>query len=126
MILSIYPATRCPRGKIRRKGYSYTRNGTRVRVKGECIIDQGKPGKGPKILPKPREGALQGWKKDMAERDRHRILKKVTRQDGCATVIRRLVLLRNISADRPTDRIAKRDETWLHKQPWCKLKTKAK
>lgn len=136
MKLTIYRAktdSRCPRGRIFRKGFTrkaFTRaDGTRVdktRVKGGCIIDRGKPGKGPKILPTPREGALGGWKKDMSERGRHAILKRLTKKDTCATVIRRLVLLRNISDDPKTDRVAEADQKWLHKQPFCKLKTKEK
>lgn len=133
MKLTIYRAKvgGCPRGQIFRKAFTrkpFTRgDGIRVkggRVPGKCIEDRGKAGKGPKTLPTPVLGALGGWKKDMSDRSRHEILKRLTRKDTCATVIRRLVLLRNISADPATDRVAKADQTWLRKQPFCKLKSK--
>ena len=135
MKLTLYRAktSRCPRGKIFRKAFTrkaFTRSdGTRVkasRTPGKCIIDRGKPGKGPKILPTPRKGSLEGWKKDMPRKERHALLKRLTKKENCRSVIGRLTLLRNISDDPGTDRVAEADAKWLHDQPFCKLKTKEK
>lgn len=121
---------RCPKGEILRKGYrrkGYTRNGTRVEptyVPPACVPDKGAPGKGPKTLPKPEKGSLKGWHADEAASKRRRALRKWVRKTNCRETIRKLTLLRNISTDRETDRAAKSDAEWLHKQDWCRLKTK--
>lgn len=116
-------AKKCGRGKIWRKGYT-TKKGTKV--KGACIIDRGKPGKGPKTLPKPTAGALKGWGKGLSQKERMRILKSLTKEKGCATVIRDLNLLSNITTDKPTRKAAVLDMRKLHDQPYCKLITKRK
>ena len=136
LTLSFYRAKTsrpCPRGQILRKGFTreaFTRSdGTRIkatRVKPGCIKDRGEPGKGPKTLPTPVEGSLEGWKKDMPRKKRHALLKRLTKKENCRSVIGRLTLLRNISDDPATDRVAEADAKWLHKQPFCKLKSKEK
>lgn len=121
----------CPVGKIRRKAYTrkgYTKkDGTRVkaaRVRSGCIPDKGAPGKGPKTLPKPKKGSLEGWSKDLPQKKRMAILKKITKEESCGTAIRKLNLLRNITTDKPTKKAAKSDMAKLRKQTYCKLKTK--
>jgi len=43
--------SRCPKGMIERVGYTYKRKTSKkqIKVKPECIKDQGKKGKGPKL-----------------------------------------------------------------------------
>lgn len=114
-------ANGCPRGKIRRKKYT-TRKG--VKVKSVCVKDTGKPGKGPKTLPKPKAGGLRGWTKDLSAPARRKILKRVSAAKGCGKTLKDLNLLRNITADKPTKKKASADYDWLYNQGFCKLKTK--
>jgi len=74
------------------------------------VEDRGHPGKyrGKKWF-HPEEGALGGWRKDLPEHKRKEILERLVNRDGYATVIRRLVALRNVSTDRETDYAAKID-----------------
>lgn len=110
---------KCPKGKIRREGYT-TRRG--VRVGPSCVPDKGKPGKTPaakRVLPKPEPGALKGWKKGMPASERHGIVRGISRDEGCGTAIRKLTLLRNLTADRGTKAAAKADADWLRRQGFC-------
>lgn len=109
----------CPAGKIRRKAYT-TRKG--VKVKSTCVPDKGKPGKGPKTLPSPKPGALTGWQKALPQKERLRVLKSLTKEQGCGVVINKLNLLRNITADKPTKKAAASDMRRLRKQAYCRLK----
>lgn len=124
--LRLGAARTCPRGYIMRKAYT-TRKG--VKVGRSCTPDTGKPGRTPprgRTLPKPEPGGLRGWSKDLPEAGRREALKRLTGREGCGTVIKRLVLLRNLTADQETKRAAKGDQEWLRKQGFCELKTKAK
>lgn len=112
----------CGRGKIRREAYT-RKDGTRVESK--CIIDRGRPGKGPKTLPRPKKGSLYGWKKDASSAARHRSVMTSVRKSDCGTTIARLTLLKNISADPGTDRKAQADAAWLRRQPICRRGSKA-
>jgi len=108
----------CPSGKIRRKAYT-TRKG--VHVKSSCVPDKGTKGKGPKTLPTPRPGSLEGWKKDLPSTERHAILHDITKREGCGVAIKKLTLLQNITADAATKRTAKTDKKWLRGQGFCEL-----
>lgn len=115
---------KCKQGEILRRGY-ITRTG--VRVPPTCVTDQGAPGKTPaskRVLPKPTPGAIGPWKKDASPAKRHSAIKQAVRRRGCRKVIGSLTLLRNLSADPGTKATAKKDAQWLHKQPFCKLKSK--
>lgn len=119
-------AKTCPRGYIMRRAYT-TRKG--AKVGRHCVPDVGKPGRTPpegRTLPKPEPGGLGGWSKDLPEGGRHEVLKRLTGREGCGTVLKRLVLLRNLTADKPTKRTAEADEGWLRGQGFCRLKTKKK
>ena len=94
----------CPSGKILKAGYyrkAYTRaDGTRVkaiRVPPTCIKDVGLKGKGPKILPTPKEGLLKkhGYSLSASTNDRRKALRKAMRSDGGLSVLRHLNLRRN-------------------------------
>jgi len=112
---------RCGPGLILQKGYTTAKG---VHVGPACVPDRGRPGKGPKTLPTPREGGLGGWKKDLPAGQRRVILKRETGKAGCGTVIKRLTLVRNITSDRATKTLMKKDTLWLRRQPFCRLKSK--
>jgi len=117
---------KCGRGKILRSGYTTKRG---VRVKSSCVPDKGAPGKTPaakRILPTPEPGMLKGWAKAKPAAERRRIVKSVSREEGCGTAIRRMTLLRNLTADRETKRKLKADADWLRRQGFCDLKGKAR
>jgi hypothetical protein len=116
----------CPKGKILRRSYTTKRG---VKVGPSCVPDRGAPGKTPaakRILPKPEPGALRGWSKNKSASARRRIVASISRDDGCATAIRRLTVLRNLTTDRATERAAKADADWLRRQGFCRLKKKAR
>lgn len=122
--LKLGAAKTCPSGYILKRGYT-TRKG--VKVGPACTPDVGAPGKTPaakRVLPKPEPGALGGWSKALAEKNRRAVLKKLSADAGCGTVIKRLTLLRNITADAETKATAKRDADWLRDQGFCRLKSK--
>lgn len=108
----------CSSGKIRRKAYT-TRKG--IHVKASCVPDKGAKGKGPRSLPTPRPGSLEGWKKDLPSTQRHAILHDITKREGCGVTIKKLTLLQNITADGATKRVVKRDKKWLREQRFCEL-----
>jgi hypothetical protein len=122
--LKMGAARKCPGGMILRKGYT-TRKG--VKVPRACVPDTGKPGKTPakgRILPKPEPGATGGWSKALPAGKRRAVLRRLTEREGCGTAIRKMTLLRNITADKETKRKAAADADWLRGQGFCKLKSK--
>lgn len=88
----------CPPEYIRRKAYT-TKN--KVYVPSTCIKDQGLPGKGPKILPKLKEGTLEGYSTKKSDLSRHRALLKHSRENSKGMVIKKLnavkILTKNTS-----------------------------
>ena len=71
-----------------------------------------KPKKWAKIVP----GQLYGWKKTQADRTRHGILLKAVKKDSYATIVRRLNQLKNVTKDKQTITIAKKDMVYLKKK----------
>lgn len=104
----------CSRSKIRRKGYT-TRRGTRVR--SACVKDRGRPGKGRKTLPTPRQGGLHPYKLDLPTSERHRILRSLIRKQGYIKIIRKISLLCNITAtgSREKGKVC-RDKEYVERQ----------
>lgn len=87
----------CPAGKIKRKAYT-TKNG--VHYKATCVKDRGRPGKGPKILPAPKNTnhlSKYGYSLDESAQKRHNALKRAVDDKGLEA-LRRLNLIRNITA----------------------------
>ncbi len=126
----------CPRGKIRRKGYT-RKDGTRV--KPGCVKDTGKPGKTPKskkVLPKPKKGDLscrgRDWNHKQKASTRRGILKCIVEKklrgtiDPCRAAILDLNLLANFTkrTSPSTHQKARSDMAWVRKQRWCRLKSK--
>jgi hypothetical protein len=89
----------CPKSKILRKSYSrksYRRkDGSRVRgskVKASCIEDKGKKGKGKRVIPELRRGALSkhGYAVSSPRSSRLKSLRKASREYGVTSVIHKL------------------------------------
>ncbi len=130
----------CPRGKIKRKGYTIKKGrGRGTRVAPACVPDQGKPGKTPKgkrVLPKPKQGDLSCRGKDWSHKQKASTRRRIVRclvtkrfaqpADPCRTAILNLNLLANFTkATSPeTHRKARADMAWTRRQNWCRLKTK--
>jgi hypothetical protein len=94
----------CPKGKIMRKGYT-RKDGSRV--KRSCVKDMGKPGKGPKTLPKiEEEGLLRtyGYKLSDNAAKRKAVLQKAAKAEGPLKIQRHLNLIRNYTAAGPNKR----------------------
>jgi len=97
----------CKKGEIMREGYTrkaYTRkSGSRVKetyVEPTCILDRGKPGKGPKILPKPDPNVhlrTYGYSLDKSSEQRKKALKRASKEMGTLPVLRRVNLIANFS-----------------------------
>jgi len=124
----------CPKGEILRKGYkrgAYTReNGTYVHstiVPPDCVKNQGKPGKGPKLIKiNPVDHILsdQGYDKvkDLSLDERHRALKKVItvvgkyygKRQALIYIIKalnaRYILTKNTSPE--SSKVFKEDRNW--------------
>ena len=65
-----------------------------------------------KVVP----GHLYGWKKTQSDSTRHSILNKAVKKDSYATIIRRLNQLRNLTKDRETKSVIKKDMEYLKKK----------
>ncbi len=61
-------------------------------------------------------GKLGGWHKTLSQANRRNILEKLVKRDGYATVIRRLLQLRNVTKDQETVLKASGDMLFLRKK----------
>jgi len=89
---------KCAKGEIVRKAYT-TNAG--IRVKAGCVPDRGKPGKGPKILPAPKEHGFltkYGYRLELSSFERQMALQHAISKEGEAKVMQHLNLIRNITA----------------------------
>jgi hypothetical protein len=106
---------KCPSGKIHRKSYT-KKNG--VHVKGACIKDMGKAGKGfPNGIGKLHEGELSDVGYSFTKKPilRHRALNKATKKYGPLSVYRKLNAL-SVYTKRTspkTSKTAKADRNYL-------------
>jgi hypothetical protein len=106
---------KCPVGKIYRTSYT-KKNG--VHVKGACIKDMGKPGKGfPNGIGKLHEGELSsvGYSLTKKAISRHRALNKATKKYGALSVYRKLNALSVYTkkTSPKTSKTAKSDRNYL-------------
>jgi hypothetical protein len=134
----------CGPGKILRKGYrrkSYLRKKyfknrkiipttyvSASYVPPTCIRDMGKPGKGPKTLPKPDEKihlTKYGYSIYKPDRYRRAALRAAARDHGTLMVLRRLNLIRNFQAIPENKKIFSRDVEYL-KNIYNKIRKKRK
>ncbi|HLF54126.1 MAG TPA: hypothetical protein VI612_00205 [Candidatus Nanoarchaeia archaeon] len=63
-----------------------------------------------------KEGGLGGWSKSLPQSKRRAILEKLVKRDSYATVIRRLLQLRNVTKDEGTVMKASSDMLYLRKK----------
>jgi hypothetical protein len=88
-------------------------------VKSACIKDRGRPGKGPKVLPKLKEGSLTqfGYSMKSKSRSRHTALNKAVKKFGAASVSRKLNVLAiyNKNTSPKTARTARSDRKYVMK-----------
>jgi len=110
---------RCPNGYILRKGYTAKRGRTTYKVKPTCIKDRGEKGKGPKLLPKLKEGDLTkyGYSLKDPRSKRRKALRKSVKEYGKNTVIRKLNVLSiyNKNTNPSYSRKAREDMNFVRK-----------
>lgn len=109
----------CPKGEIERVSYSYDKkSGTHVKVPKTCIEDKGKPGKGPKLIPIPKEdeGLLSNYGYSLKDSYEKRIiaLKKANKNEDELKILRHVNALRTLqkSNERYYNKLNK-DFKWL-------------
>jgi len=61
-------------------------------------------------------GKLGGWSKKLLQTKRRNLLVKLVKRDSYATVIRRLLQLRNVTKDKETVKKASSDMIYLRKK----------
>lgn len=109
----------CTKGEIERVGYSYDKkSGTHVQVGSTCVPDKGKPGKGPKLIPIPKEdqGLLTKYGYSLKDSHEKRIkaLKQANKNVDELKVLRHVNALRTLqkSNERYYNKLNK-DFKWL-------------
>ena len=107
-----------PRLRIKRKGHTRKlKSGRTIRIKASGFFteDKGKKGRTPKPerFFKPR--VKSGWRKSDPTRKRRATTLKAHKQDKLATA-RSLQALSNVSTDRETKKLAKRDADFFFAQ----------
>lgn len=117
------PRSDCPKGQIKREGYTATRKktGTTYKVPPTCIKDRGLPGKGKDIIPAPKEGKLSkfGYSdiKKKSAATRHQAIGKAVKEINPTTVVRDLHALATLTRNtdpRFSSRV-KADARWASK-----------
>ena len=108
------------RRRIRRKGFTFVRNGKRIVVPSTLIKDRGNPGKGPKLIPPLKQGDLVpfGYKNvtTLTKLQRHRRLNKaLKRKFKTLSLARKLRALATLTknTDPKRSRIFRLDAEWL-------------
>ncbi len=94
--------SKCPKGKIERIGYTYTKKSTKktVKVNPTCVEDKGKKGKGPKLItiPKYDVGLLSdyGYSLHQNHEDRIKAIKKSLKTHSMLKILKHLNALRTL------------------------------
>lgn len=125
---------KCPKGQILRKGYSAKRKSTgrKYRVSAKCVKDRGNPGKGPKVIPPLKKGALEKFGYHTAEsaEKRHQALVKSVKKVGYAETIRRLNAVRvlNRNTNPSLSRLFGSDMKWVqsHMASYSKSRSRSR
>ncbi len=96
------PIKSCSNGKIMRSGYSFTKKtGKKVKVKSTCIKDQGKEGKGPKliIIPDYDVGLLSSYGYSLKEPHEKRVkaIRKSMKEHSELKILRHINALRTLN-----------------------------
>ena len=63
-----------------------------------------------------KTGGLGGWSKKLAQTKRRNILEKLVKKEGYATIVRRLLQLKNVTKDKETVKKASSDMLYLRKK----------
>jgi len=102
---------RCPRGMIYRRPYTRRvrrvgrgrRAGSMIRIKGKCIPDKGRKGKGPKLITIKQKGILTqfGYGVSKTEAVSRAALVKAARKYTPLSTLRRLVAIRTLNKSNP-------------------------
>lgn len=102
------------RPKIVREGY-VRKDG--VVVPPTLIEDKGKPGKGPKLIPKLRSGTLSrhGYSSKDPTQQRHEALSKAVKAEGATVVIRKLNVVATLqkNTNPKLSKEMKADSAWV-------------
>lgn len=126
---------KCKSGEILKDGYvrkahkrnEYKRsNGVVVKssrvpethVAATCVKDTGKPGKGPKILPKLNDNlkiSKYGYSIHKSEPVRRAALREASRDNDTLEVLRKLNLIRNYQSDKKNKEIFSKDVEYMKK-----------
>lgn len=93
-------------------------------MSAEELVELGKSKKLKKWLPKLGPAPLGMWSKRFPDYVRRSSLAKKTRERGCLRVLRDLNALANVTKDKETEKLLRKDYKWLKSQGFCKLKTK--
>lgn len=104
------------RRTIVRKGYwRQSRSGRRTYVKPARITDRGKPGKGPKLLPKLKKGKMEQFGYDLHESAprRHAAMRRSARRVGYAKTMQRVNALNVLMKREKEGAKPRADVRWL-------------
>ena len=63
-----------------------------------------------------KEGGLGGWSKGLSAAKRRAVLEKLVRKESYATVVRRLLQLKNVTKDSATVKAAASDMAYLKRK----------
>ena len=123
--MSKKPDKICDSKKILREGYerkAYKRkNGTFVHaayIKPTCVKDMGRPGKGPKTLPKPDKLihlTNYGYSVHAPDKKREAALLAASKDYGILPILRRINLIRNYQAVPENKLIFSKDVDYMKK-----------
>jgi hypothetical protein len=109
----------CKKGEIKRVGYSYNRKtGSHVSVKSSCIKDQGRKGKGPKLITMPEYdiGLLSNYGYSLSDSHETRVkaLKKALKENSELKILRHINALRTLhkSSEKYYNKLDK-DLKWI-------------
>ena len=111
----------CPPGQIKRVAYTKKVNNKIIKVDSVCIKDQGKPGKGPKLIVIPDEdiGLLKKYNYSLKDSHEKRIisLKKALMKENHLKLLRYINAIRTLqkSNEKYYNKLDK-DFKWLQKQ----------
>lgn len=91
-------------------------------MSAEELVELGKNRK--KWLPDLGPSPLGRWSKRFPDYVRHGSLAKKAQERGCLRVLRDLNALANVTKDKTTEKLLRKDYKWLRAQGFCKLKSK--
>ena len=113
--------SKCPKGKINRISYEYDKkSGAHVKVPATCVVDKGKPGKGPKLfeMPKYDIGILSNYGYSLHNNHEERVksIEKSLKSHSKLKLLRHINALRTLQKSNKTmyNKLS-RDLEWMQK-----------